>query len=78
MGDTEDANLNSELGIFHDGFYATMAINESEFPGTVVTAATIEWAHGLYREEGTVSQITRNVLDRLAGAPCQSTGSQGR
>ena len=42
-----------------------MAINESEFAGTVFTAATIEWAHGLYREGGPVAQITRNVLNRL-------------
>jgi hypothetical protein len=45
--------------------YGTVAINESEFVGTVFNAATIEWGHGLYRE-GVVAQITRNVLDRLA------------
>ena len=26
-----------------------------------------EWAHGLYRSNGPVAQITRNVLDRLGG-----------
>lgn len=46
--------------------YATVAINETEFKGTIFNAATIEWAHGLYREGGVVARITRNVLDRLA------------
>ena len=46
--------------------YATVAINESEFKGTIFNAATIDWAHGLYRGEGVVDRITRNVLDRLA------------
>ena len=39
---------------------------ESEYEGTVFTAATIEWAHGLYRDDSPVSQITRNVLNRLS------------
>ena len=43
-----------------------VAINETEFEGTVFNAATIEWAHGLYRDESVVAGITRNVLDRLA------------
>lgn len=46
--------------------YATVAINETEFKGTVFNAATIEWGHGLYRDDGLVAQITRNVLNRLA------------
>ena len=46
--------------------YGTVAINETEFEGTVFNAATIEWAHGLYRDESVVAGITRNVLDRLA------------
>lgn len=49
--------------------YGTVAINETEFKGTVFNAATIEWAHGLYRDGSVVSKITRNVLNRLAGAP---------
>lgn len=67
IGDTEDANLNAQLGILRDRFYATVAINETQFAGTVFTAATIEWAHGLYRDDGAVSRITRNVLNRLGG-----------
>lgn len=46
--------------------YATIAINDTEFKGTIFNAATIEWGHGLYREGGGVAQITRNVLNRLA------------
>ena len=33
--------------------------------GTVLNAATIEWAHGLETSEP-VKQITRNVIDRLS------------
>jgi hypothetical protein len=54
--------------------YATVAINETEFDGTIFNAATIEWAHGLCRE-GVVARITRNVLDRLASKP-RSTGAR--
>ncbi len=46
--------------------YATVAINETEFKGTVFNAATIEWGHGLYRDDSIVARITRNVLNRLA------------
>lgn len=46
--------------------YGTVAINETEFKGTIFNAATIEWGHGLYREGGVVAQITRNALNRLA------------
>lgn len=46
--------------------YGTVAINETEFHGTVFNAATIEWGHGLYRDNSVVSTITRNVLSRLA------------
>jgi hypothetical protein len=45
--------------------YGTMAINETEFRGTIFNAATIEWGHGLYRDHSPISTITRNVLDRL-------------
>ena len=65
LADAADAGLNRELGIRQDQFYSTVAVNETEFKGTVFTAATIEWAHGLYRNGGPVAQITRNVLDRL-------------
>lgn len=34
--------------------------------GTVVTAGTTDWAHGLRGNDPAVVQITRNVLDRLA------------
>jgi hypothetical protein len=34
--------------------------------GTVVTAGTTDWAHGLRGGDKIVQQITRNVLDRLA------------
>jgi len=46
--------------------YGTIAINETEFSGTIFNAATIEWGHGLYRDNSVVPQITRNVLNRLA------------
>ena len=65
LADAADAGLNRDLGIHQDRFYSTVAVNETEFEGTVFTAATIEWAHGLYRDGGAVSQITRNVLNRL-------------
>ena len=45
--------------------YGTVAINETEFKGTVFNAATIEWGHGLYRDDSVVARITRNVLNRL-------------
>lgn len=46
--------------------YGTIAINETEFSGTIFNAATIEWGHGLYRSDCAVAQMTQNVLDRLA------------
>ncbi len=46
--------------------YGTVAINETEYKGTIFNAATIEWGHGLYRDDSVVSRITRNVLNRLA------------
>jgi len=65
LADAADHGLNRDLGIHKDRFYSTVAVNETEFSGTVFTAATIEWAHGLYRNRSPVSQITRNVLNRL-------------
>jgi len=46
--------------------YGTVAINETEFKGTIFNAATVEWGHGLYRDGSVVPIITRNVLNRLA------------
>jgi len=46
--------------------YGLISINESPDQGTVFVAATIEWGHGLYRDDNPVSVITRNVLNRLA------------
>jgi len=66
IADAAGGRLNEELGITHDRFYCTMAVNETEFSGTVFTAATMEWAHGLYRDGSPVAQITRNVLNRLS------------
>jgi len=37
--------------------------------GTVVTAGTTDWAHGLSGNDPAVVQITRNVLDRLSQRP---------
>ena len=65
IADAEDAGLNRDMGIHQDRYHSTMAVNETEFKGSVFTAATIEWAHGLYRDNSPVSQITRNVLNRL-------------
>ena len=67
IGDAEDHGFNADLGIHYDRFFATVAVNETEFKGTVFTAATMEWSHGLYRNGGPVAQITRNVLNRLGG-----------
>jgi hypothetical protein len=33
--------------------------------GTVFTAGTTDWAHGLRGKDAAVERITRNVLDRL-------------
>ena len=54
-----------DLGVDHGPYYATVAINETEFTGTTFIADTMEWSHGLYRDNTPVSQITRNVLNRL-------------
>jgi hypothetical protein len=36
--------------------------------GTVFTAATTDWPHGLAGGDRAVARITHNVLDRLSGA----------
>ena len=66
IADAAGGRLNEDLGIRHDKFYCTIAVNESEFKGAVFTAATMEWGHGLYRDRSPVAQITRNVLNRLS------------
>ena len=65
IGDAEDHGFNADLGVDHGPYYATVAVNETEFTGTAFVAATMEWSHGLYRDNTPVSQITRNVLNRL-------------
>ena len=57
--------LTEDLGIQHEKFYCTMIVNETEFPGTIFVAPTMERRHGLYRGDFPVAQITRNVLDLL-------------
>ena len=37
--------------------------------GTVVTSGCTDWAYGLAGDDPLVEQVTRNVLDRLSGAP---------
>lgn len=37
--------------------------------GTVFTAGTTDWSHGLTGDDPAVEQITRNLLDRLGTAP---------
>ncbi|MGB0580286.1 MAG: N,N-dimethylformamidase beta subunit family domain-containing protein [Limisphaerales bacterium] len=44
---------NAVLGIYQNG-------------GTVVTAGTTDWSHGLRGGDKTVDRITRNILDRLS------------
>jgi hypothetical protein len=63
LADASGGKLNEDLGINQDKFYCTMAVNETEFKGTIFVAPTIEWAHGLYRDTSCVAQITRNVLN---------------
>ena len=65
LADAAGGFLNKDLGISQERYYCTMALNESEFDGTIFTAATMEWGHGLYRDGSPVAQITSNVLDRL-------------
>ena len=45
--------------------YGVIIVNETEHPGTIFNASTIQWAHGLHSDP-TVATITRNVLNRLA------------
>ena len=46
LADAAGGFLNEDLGISHDRFYCTMAINESASKGTIFTAATMEGAKG--------------------------------
>jgi len=43
--------------------------------GTVVTAGTTDWAHGLRGDDPAVTRITRNVLDRL-GSTSENSSSR--
>lgn len=45
---------------------ACMGIHGVPAGGTVFTAATTDWAHGLKGEDPIVEIITRNVLDRFS------------
>jgi hypothetical protein len=45
--------------------HAVLGLYTTPGGGTVVTAGTTDWAHGLSGGDAAVSQITRNVLDRL-------------
>lgn len=66
LADASGGILNQELGLNHDRYYCTVACNETEFDGNVFCASTIEWGHGLYRDESAVAVITRNVLNRYS------------
>lgn len=44
---------------------AVLGVYTSAGGGTVVTAGTTDWAHGLQGRDPAVMQITKNVLDRL-------------
>ena len=66
LADAAGGQLNEELGIHKDKFYCTIAVNETEFKGSIFVASTMEWAHGLYRDTSSVAQITRNVLNRVS------------
>lgn len=45
---------------------AVLGVYTSEGGGTVVTAGTTDWAHGLQGADPVVMQVTKNVLDRLS------------
>ena len=49
----------------HEG-NAVLGIYTVENGGTVVTAGTTDWAHGLRTPDPAVERITKNVLDRLS------------
>ena len=46
--------------------HAVLGSWTSDAGGTVVTAGTTDWAHGLAGRDAQVEQITRNILDRLS------------
>jgi hypothetical protein len=76
LGDATGGVLNVQMGVERDQFYSTVAINETEFAGGVFVAATMEWAHGLYRDGSAVAAITRNVLRRFNGGPSGRVASK--
>jgi hypothetical protein len=47
---------------------AVLGIYTSDGGGTVVTAGTTDWAHGLQGRDPVVMRITKNVLDRLSNS----------
>ncbi len=57
------ADLTSWRGCGHGG-HATMVIFRRN--GTVFTASTTDWSHGLSKPGSAVPQITRNVISRLS------------
>lgn len=48
----------------HQG-HAVLGIYSTEAGGTVVTAGSTDWAHGLAGKDPDVTRITKNLLDRL-------------
>ncbi|HXH57026.1 N,N-dimethylformamidase beta subunit family domain-containing protein [Iamia sp.] len=49
--------------------HAVLGTYTSPAGGIVVTSGSTDWAHGLAGHDEPVEQITRNLLDRLAGPP---------
>ncbi|MDQ3293375.1 MAG: hypothetical protein M3527_02840 [Actinomycetota bacterium] len=49
--------------------HAVLGTYTSPAGGVVITSGSTDWAHGLAGRDRQVEQITRNILDRLAGAP---------
>ena len=49
--------------------HAVLGTYTSPAGGVVVTSGSTDWAHGLGGRDPEVEQITRNLLDRLAGPP---------
>ncbi len=55
----------------HGNRGATMGMFRRGDGGTVFTAATTDWPRVVAAGDGRVARITRNVIDRLGGAPAQ-------
>jgi hypothetical protein len=67
FGDTDPANLERIRNN-----HATMAMFTKPSGATIFNAGVTDWAFGLKHCDPDVEQITRNVLDRLSGAPVES------